>query len=301
MGGAVKNPLDDTTALLRGLEPKRTTPPSAPRLVMIAGPDLGLRVDVAEGQLTIGRDSSCDVVLPLGGVSRVHCAIRREASGLWLRDHGSTNGTRRNGELVRAHDDVRLETGDLIAVGGAMFKLLDADGPEAEYHDRVFRTMALDGLTQLRNRRSLQDAIESEIARSRRHQHALSLLLVDVDRFKDVNDQHGHLAGDLVLQRVAALLAKHGRRENCTARFGGDEFAIVCAETGLAGATVFAQRIRGAVEHEEILVGGVPIEVTISVGVAEWKPQMRQPEDLIAMADAALYRAKHAGRNRVAS
>ena len=300
MRRAVKNPLNETTALLRGME-KEAASPGAPRLVMIAGPDLGQRIDVREGQLTIGRDSQCDVVLPLGGVSRVHCAIRREESGLWLRDHGSTNGTRKNGELVRAHADVRLATGDLIAVGGAIFKLLDGESVESEYHERVFRTMALDGLTQVRNRRSLQDGLESEIARSRRHQHALSLLLVDVDRFKEVNDQHGHLCGDLVLQRIAALLSRHGRRENCTARFGGDEFAIVLAETPLAGAAVFAERIRGAVESEQIQVGGVPIELTISVGVAEWTSEMRQPEDLIAMADAALYRAKHAGRNRVAS
>jgi len=295
----VKNPLNETTALLRGLETRGATPKGTPRLVMISGPDLGQRIEVREGRLTIGRDSQCDVVLPLGGVSRVHCAIRREASGLWLRDHGSTNGTRRNGELVRAHVDVRLGAGDLITVGGAIFKLLDGESPEAEYHERVFRTMALDGLTQLRNRRSLQDAIESEIARSRRHQHALSLLLVDVDRFKDVNDQHGHLCGDLVLQRVAALLARHGRRENCAARFGGDEFAIVLAETPVAGALTFAERIRGAVESEPIEVGGVPLEITVSVGAAEWAPQMSQPEDLIAMADAALYRAKNGGRNRV--
>ena len=300
MGQPVKNPINETTALLRGLE-NGAAPQGTPRLVMIAGPDLGLRIDVREGQLTLGRDSQCDVVLPLGGVSRVHCAIRREASGLWLRDHGSTNGTRRNGELVRAHADVRLQTGDLIGVGGAIFKLLDGESPESEYHDRVFRTMALDGLTQVRNRRSLQDALESEIARSRRHEHALSLLLVDVDRFKEVNDQHGHLCGDQVLQRIAKLLASHGRRENCTARFGGDEFAIVLAETSLAGAAIFGERIRGAVESEEVQVGGVPIEVTISVGAAEWTPQMQQPEDLIAVADAALYRAKNAGRNRVAS
>lgn len=297
----MKNPLNETTALLRGGGGADAAPPGAPRLVMIAGPDLGQRIDLREGELRIGRESHCDVVLPLGGVSRVHCSIRREASGIWLRDLGSTNGTRKNGALVRAQADVRLLVGDLIAVGGAIFKLLDAESPESDYHDRVFRTMALDGLTQMRNRRSLQDALESEIARSRRHQHALSLLLLDVDRFKEVNDRHGHLCGDLVLQRIAALLSRHGRRENCTARYDGDEFAIVLAETPMSGALVFAERIRGAVEHEEIQVGGTRIEVTLSVGVAEWNPEMRLPEDLIALADAALYRAKNTGRNRVAS
>ena len=296
----MKKGSDETTALLREGGAASPPAPGAPRLVMLAGPDLGQRIDLAEGELTIGRESRCGVVLPLGGVSRVHCSIRRDASGIWLRDLGSTNGTRRNGETAPPHQDVGLEVGDLVAIGGAIFKLLDAESPESEYHERVFRTMALDGLTQVRNRRSLQDALESEIARSRRHQHALSLLLLDVDRFKQVNDRHGHPCGDLVLQRIAALLSRHGRRENCIARYGGDEFAIVLAETALSGAMIFAERVRGAVEHEEIRSGDDRVEVTVSVGVAEWSPQMGNPEDLIALADTALYRAKNAGRNRVA-
>jgi diguanylate cyclase (GGDEF)-like protein len=104
-----------------------------------------------------------------------------------------------------------------------------------------------------------------------------------------------------VLQHIAALLARQGRRENCTARYGGDEFAIVLAETPLAGGLVFAERVRAALESEAIRAGDACIELTISIGVAEWTPLMRRPEDLIAVADAALYRAKHAGRNRVGS
>jgi diguanylate cyclase (GGDEF)-like protein len=292
----VKTAPEETTAMLRdGL----AAPATAPRLVMLAGPDLGRSIDLPEGELTIGREPRCGVVLPLGGVSRVHCAIRRDGSGLWLRDLGSTNGTRRNGEPVRPRHDVPLEVGDLVAVGGAIFKVLDGASPESQYHERVFETMALDGLTQVRNRRALQDALESEFARSRRHGHTLSLLLVDVDRFKGVNDRHGHLAGDVVLKRIAALLNEHGRRENCTARYGGDEFAVLLAETPLAGAMIFAERVRGAVAHEEIPVGEQRITVTVSIGVAEWTAQMTQPEDLIALADTALYRAKNGGRNRV--
>jgi diguanylate cyclase (GGDEF)-like protein len=292
----VKTAPEETTALLRdGL----AAHPAAPRLVMLAGPDLGRSIDVPEGELTIGRESRCGVVLPLGGVSRVHCAIRRDATGLWLRDLGSTNGTRRNGESVPPRRDVPLQVGDLVAVGGAIFKLLDGASPESQYHERVFQTMALDGLTQVRNRRALQDALESEFARSRRHGHTLSLLLLDIDHFKGVNDQHGHLGGDVVLKRVAALLNEHGRRENCTARYGGDEFAVLLAETPLAGAMIFAERVRGAVEQAEIQVGDQRISVTVSIGVAEWTAQMTQPEDLIAVADTALYRAKNGGRNRV--
>jgi diguanylate cyclase (GGDEF)-like protein len=232
------------------------------------------------------------VVLPLGGVSRVHCAIRRDAAGLWLRDLGSTNGTRRNGESVPAHQDVRLQIGDLIAIGGAIFKLLDGESPESEYHDRVFRTMALDGLTQVRNRRSLQDALESEIARSRRHQHALSLLLLDVDRFKEVNDRHGHLCGDLVLRRIAALLSRHGRRENCTARYGGDEFAIVLAP-GMTGDQVAqaAETYRSAL-IEPIAVGDLRVTVGGSVGIATTVDQGMDVLGLLALADLDMYRIK---------
>jgi diguanylate cyclase (GGDEF)-like protein len=295
----VKSAPDETTALLCEAAPAPAAAPGAPRLVMLAGPDLGQHVDLGVGELTIGRESRCGLVLPLGGVSRMHCAIRRDDTGIWLRDLGSTNGTRRNGESVPREREVPLRVGDLIAIGGAIFKLLDAASPESEYHDRVFETMALDGLTQVRNRRALQDALESEISRSLRHGHTLSLLLLDVDRFKDVNDQHGHLCGDLVLKQVAALLNQHGRRENCTARYGGDEFAVLLAETSLSGAMIFAERVRGAVEAEEICAEGRRIAVTVSVGVAEWKPQMRAAEDLIALADTALYRAKSGGRNRV--
>jgi two-component system cell cycle response regulator len=292
----VKTALEETTALAREAPPVH---PTAPRLVMLAGPELGRSVDLPDGELTIGREGRCSVVLPLGGVSRVHCSIRRDENGLWLRDLGSTNGTRRNGESAPAQQDIALQVGDLVAVGGAIFKVLDGTSPESQYHERVFETMALDGLTQVRNRRALQDALESEFARSRRHGHTLSLLLLDVDHFKVVNDRHGHLGGDAVLKRIAALLNEHGRRENCTARYGGDEFAVLLAETPLAGAMIFAERVRGAVENDEIALGDRLVRVTVSVGVAEWSPQMAHPDDLIALADTALYRAKNAGRNRV--
>jgi diguanylate cyclase (GGDEF)-like protein len=268
---------------------------------MLSAPELGRRIDLPLGDLTFGRESHCDVVVPLGGVSRVHCSIRRDAAGTWLRDLGSTNGTQHNGATVRPHEDVRLAGGDLVAVGGAVFKVLDSGSAELDYHAQVFRTLALDDLTRVHNQRKLQDALESEIARCTRHRHTFSLLLADIDRFKEINDRYGHLCGDRVLQHIAVLLAHQGRRENCTARFGGDEFAIVLAETPLPGALVFAERVRGAIESEAFGAGAARIEITVSIGVAEWMPSMRRPEDLIAVADAALYRAKHAGRNRIAS
>jgi len=296
----VKDPLTETTALFSGLEPDAPATWPACCLVMIAGPDLGRRIELRPGELTIGRESHCDVVVPLGGISRVHCSIRSGEASVFLRDLGSTNGTHVNGQPVRAREDVPLRTGDLVAVGGAIFKLLDSASPESLYHEQVHRTMAVDGLTQVRNRRSLQEMLETEISRSRRHLHRLCLLLIDVDRFKEINDQHGHLGGDHVLQRIAAQLAQQARREDCVARYGGDEFAIVMPETDRGGALVFGERLRGAVELDGIRFGEATVQVTISVGVAEWSPNMTRPEDLIAAADVSLYEAKHAGRNRVA-
>ena len=252
-----------TVAQLRGEGPHGET---GWCLIMLSAPELGRRIELPAGELTFGRASHCSVVLPLGGVSRVHCSLRRDARGTWLRDLGSTNGTQLNGSAVRPHDDVQLRGGDLIGIAGTVFKLFETDSLELDYHAQVFRTLAFDDLTRVHNRRKLQDA-----------------------------------CGDRALQHIALLLARQGRRENCTARFGGDEFAIVLAETPLAGALVFAERVRAAIEAEAICVGDASIELTISIGAAEWLRSMRRPEDLIAVADAALYRAKDAGRNRVAS
>jgi len=157
-----------------------------------------------------------------------------------------------------------------------------------------------DGLTGLYNHRYFQEALETELDRARRYGHALSLVLLDIDFFKQVNDRFGHPAGDEVLRQVADTLVRLVRRCDIVARYGGEEFAIILPETGLTGAKVLAQRVRRGIEQLEISHDDRLIPVTISCGVASSETE-DDPDraTLIEQSDQALYRAKEGGRNRV--
>jgi diguanylate cyclase (GGDEF)-like protein len=274
--------------------------PAAPCLVVILGPDLGRKIPIAEPELVIGRDEDADLMVPVDGVSRVHCQLSVRDGMVWLRDLGSTNGTWVNGGELQEGQEFVLRSGDRIELVGVVFKFLDGGDVEAQYHEEIYQLSITDGLTRVFNRRYLMDFLTREISRCRRHERALSLVLVDVDHFKSINDRHGHAAGDQVLREVATLLGKDVRREECLARFGGDEFALVMPETGAAGALVVADRIRSRVERHAFSWSGQGIEVTISLGVAELGKAGDGAEALVAEADAQLYAAKAAGRNAAA-
>lgn len=165
------------------------------------------------------------------------------------------------------------------------------------------RTMAItDGLTGLRNHRYFHERVTSEIHRSERFDRPLALIMIDVDHFKEFNDRHGHLAGDTVLRDLGTLLAKNTRRADVAARYGGEEFAIILVETGRDEAVTYAERLRESIAREEAdRAGATAGEITISAGVAAYPQDASSAHELIGAADAALYRAKAAGRNTVAS
>tara|TARA_R110002020_G_scaffold112746_19_gene259379 strand:+ start:2576 stop:4300 length:1725 start_codon:yes stop_codon:yes gene_type:complete len=161
-----------------------------------------------------------------------------------------------------------------------------------------------DALTGLSNRRHFGDQLARETTRAAETGRPLSLLTMDIDRFKAINDQHGHPAGDAVLRRVALLLEEQVRGSDLLARIGGEEFAVLAVDTGLIEANQLAERLRAAIENAgSIAVGHASIDVTISLGVVTRRIQVgelaRAPERLLAAADDALYRAKRNGRNRV--
>ena len=162
------------------------------------------------------------------------------------------------------------------------------------------RAATVDGLTGLRNRRWLDDAFARQLARTVRVGQAASLLMIDIDRFKDLNDRFGHLVGDAVLCRVAQVLAKNLRPRDLLARYGGEEFAVLLPETGADEATIIAERLRAAVEHGPAASEDHPQlpAATVSIGVAAAHLSDVLPA-LVSQADEALYRAKEAGRNRV--
>jgi len=164
------------------------------------------------------------------------------------------------------------------------------------------RNLALrDGLTGLYNHRYFQDILASELDKAQRYGHQLSILLIDIDFFKNINDEHGHQVGDLVLQEISRLLEKLVRRCDIVARYGGEEFAIVLPETGMSGARVLAQRLRRGVEQHQVCQAEATIAITVSIGVASTEtigPEVSRSL-LFSQCDHSLYAAKRNGRNRV--
>jgi diguanylate cyclase (GGDEF)-like protein len=271
--------------------------PVAPCLVVIFGPDLGRKIPLEDSHCRIGREPDCDVVVPVDGISREHCELVARQDGIALRDLGSTNGTRLNGRDVPPGIEVPLRSGDRVELIGVVFKFLEGWDVEAQYHEEIHQLTIVDGLTRAYNRRYLIDFLTREISRCRRHERPLSLMLFDVDRFKQINDGFGHPAGDHVLRTLVEVAQEGVRREECLARYGGDEFVIVMPETLRAGALIVSERTRGRVEQHAFVWSDRRLPVTISVGVADLTPEIMSPERLIAEADQRLYEAKSAGRN----
>jgi diguanylate cyclase (GGDEF)-like protein len=219
------------------------------------------------------------------------------AEGVCLEDLGSRNGTFLNNHPVQGRE--RMQSGDRFQIGTVVFKfLLEADAEHA-YHEAIHQMVISDGLTDLFNRRKFQEELEKEIVRARRYVRPLALILFDVDHFKRINDTLGHLSGDNVLKGLARLARELTRQEEIVARIGGEEFAVLCPETGLAGARALAEKLRAAFETEIFPYSGGKLSVTCSFGVAELADEMKAGPDLFAVADRLLYAAKAAGRNRV--
>ncbi len=172
---------------------------------------------------------------------------------------------------------------------------------EREVVEEKLKTLSItDSLTGLYNRRHFYDLAEKEISRCKRYHHNLTILMLDIDYFKQVNDFHGHLVGDQALKAIANLLVSLVRENDVVARYGGEEFVVLMPETYLEQANIAAERIRSVIEKTSIVTNAGDISVTISMGVAEWAPQGDITVDrLVDLADQALYRAKQAGRNRI--
>jgi diguanylate cyclase (GGDEF)-like protein len=266
-------------------------------LVIIYGANIGRKFEMIEDVITIGRDPDSSIVLESDAVSRRHARIERLKDARYVIDLNSTNGTYVNDASIKR---CKLEPGVLLKIGDTIFKYLAGTGVEAMYFEEIYRMTVSDGLTQIANKRALDEFLDKEVARARRHDRALSVLMLDIDHFKSVNDTYGHLTGDVVLRDLAAIVKKRIRREELFARYGGEEFCVVLPETDLQAALEFAEVVRALVAQNEVHVEDQKLRVTISIGVAQFRPsEHRTPEDLLKAADKALYVAKAEGRNRV--
>ena len=163
--------------------------------------------------------------------------------------------------------------------------------------DRLSKT---DNLTKLLNRGAWESLLNSEFARFRRYHHDCTLIMIDIDNFKRVNDQYGHQMGDEVIRHLADTMRTCLRNTDHLGRYGGEEFAIILPETNLEGARIIAERLRETIAQAHIHSNGIDLSYTISLGLATLQPQIASSQDWLRQADEALYAAKHAGRNQVA-
>jgi two-component system, cell cycle response regulator len=262
------------------------------------GPDIGRRTALTRQLYIVGRDTDSDLVISRSAVSRHHAQLVKETDeSWWAVDLGSTNGTFVNEQRVTKQP---LSDGDQVRFGDAIFKFLAGANIESAYHEEIYRMTILDGLTGIHNKRYFLEFVDRELAGAKRHGHALSLVMFDIDYFKKVNDEHGHLAGDQVLKDLSGRLRSRMRREDLFARYGGEEFACVLASTGLDGAVIFAEHVRNLMAERPVMWNGTPIQVTVSLGVAcAYNEMTLDPPTLIKRADDNLYVAKRNGRDQV--
>jgi diguanylate cyclase (GGDEF)-like protein len=267
-------------------------------LILLTGAEAGRIFKLEEGATTMGRSVRAHIRTDDDSVSRMHATVSLRGTTAFVEDTGSANGTFVNGE--RLHGSVPLRDGDKVRVGdNTTFKFTFQDQIDEFFQQQLYDAALRDALTGAYNKRYLMDQLLKELRYASRHTTEVSLLLMDIDHFKRVNDTHGHVAGDLVLKQLADLVHKLIRTEDIFARYGGEEFALVARGISLDQAGMLGERVRAAVETLPFDIGNRTIAVTLSIGVANLQASMTEPRQLIEAADGALYAAKNSGRNRV--
>jgi diguanylate cyclase (GGDEF)-like protein len=229
----------------------------------------------------VDRDPWLSVLVPgARNVVIVPLSAEGHAIGAVVAEHGMRRGSRIERRVVSMAE--RFASHGALALRNAWLL------------ERVQELAATDALTGVANRYSFQQALEGELERAARATEDVSLAMLDIDRFKRLNDAHGHQVGDEVLRRVAALLSEHCRKYDTVARYGGEEFALILPSTDRAETRAIVDRLRRQIEA----VSSDP-RVTISVGVATFPTDATTADELVAAADEALYESKRGGRNRV--
>jgi two-component system cell cycle response regulator len=275
-----------------------------PTLTFLSGPSIGKEIPLLHREITLGRGDDCDIVIADPAVSRKHLQIscrkivkKSESPKIKvvLKDLNSKNGTLVNYSLI---NKTVLQSGDKIILGRVILKYEQRDLAEQQFFDEIYRLATVDNLTALNNKATITRILLDEIACSVRDQRSVSVVLLDIDNFKSMNDIYGHLKGDRILQSVAELILGSVRRRDKVGRFGGDEFLIVLPETEGKGAVRIAERIRKRLESSVRRALELNESVTASLGVASKRSTDADPEQLLEHADLALYRSKSLGRNR---
>lgn len=269
-------------------------------ILFLTGPLVGKIHLLEEGTTSLGRSNDVDIVINDNRISRHHVTLHTHGDKVAIEDLGSTNGTYVNGHKINGVTS--LNDGDKIQLSSnSIFKFALQDKTENIFHKELYKMAVLDPTTALYNKRYFMERFAEEFSLSRRSKTPLSLLIMDIDFFKKVNDTYGHLAGDLVLQQIGQLLKQMTRHEDVVARYGGEEFIVMLRGSEEEPSYQTAERIRREVEKFVFEFEGKHIPVTISIGLCTMDVNADgiTTEFMVKTADERLYHSKQNGRNRV--
>jgi len=266
-----------------------------PALIVMSGKRVGERLSV-QGNLLIGREPDTTLMLPDPGVSSRHAMLEDQGGSWLLVDLKSTNGTYVNGERIA---EVELKHGDKIVFGTTLVRFEVQDDADQAYSEMIAELVHIDDLTGLYIRRRFETELSALVQASLRGDTPVGLLVMDLDGIKQINDTHGHLFGAHTIAESGKLIGKLLEGKGFACRFGGDEFIAALPETDAAQAAVFAEQLRVAIGQHAFVHEGVALHPGISIGVASFPADARDPKELFHRADEALYQAKRSGKNRV--
>ena len=278
-------------------KPGGIDPDTRPFLAVVIGSDAGKRFSLDRREVTIGRCSKADIVLNDNRISRVHCAIVANGGVFQIVDRDSRNGTFVDGRRVETK---LLTASSHVQIGQSVLHIEFRNLSDMEMEEDLVRQASCDPLTGIFNRSCFEKKATEELEKARRKCSAVSVVMMDLDGFKLINDTQGHLAGDYVLRLVAEIVQRHTREEDLLARYGGDELVVLIrGQIDVTGARHFCERVRAAIEQTQFAFSGESFPVTVSMGLCFADGfNLRALDEMIGHADKALYRAKDNGRNR---
>jgi len=272
-------------------------------LLGLEGSVSGQIFDLPSGISTFGRNPENTFTIEAEGISRRHFLIEvtenNNETTVHIKDLGSSNGTYVSEKKVNSQLSNILQKNDKITAGKVAFRFIPKGDPDRLAYDKLAMAAHIDKLTESFNKAYFLEHLETEIKKSSRSGQPLTLIVLDLDFFKKLNDTYGHHAGDFVLRELSLLVKKQGLRDgDIFARYGGEEFVILLPKTNLKQGHEIAERIRKLIETHHFNYEGKKLTVTSSLGLADFRPGVVNGTDLFKRADKAVYQSKEKGRNQ---
>lgn len=268
-------------------------------MTIISGPSTGATIALKpNSKLLLGRSREADVTIADTGISRAHCSLYSVGERVYVEDLGSSNGTYLNGEKLT--QTLLINNGDQVSLGNTtVLKFTYANLLDKEYQELVKQQLSKDALTNVYNRKALAHYLTSGFVKAKQYHKPISLIMVDIDHFKTINDTHGHQFGDEVLNAVADALVHTVRSSDYVCRYGGDEFSVVCPNSDIERAYQMAEEVREKIAAIDLPIKGKRVHITASIGVASYPENIVDSvTEFISVADQAMYISKRNGRNQ---